>query len=367
MYKENDSKNHYNINDLSYNTGKYTYKEIEIPIDGNKSVTDGQSEQINTLVDLSLSGSGSNAYRQHSYQDFKARYLSGQALYYKPSDSILLKSRKPTKYVYDDEYYKPVSQQPGKINFKRNNILLLITSLGIFKLTIIGILQFIFLLGFKLKLFTIAIFTKFLLLMKLLKIFKIITLQFILLSSLLVFATMLSGTNNALPSTFTQSNLLSMLLPSSFNNLEASSSSGSSGSTSSSSSFPVGSSFSSSSSSTIPSNIPPDLLEFLLSGSSRESSDRLFLDKSCDFSYILHPDLSLGSTIQNEIEHPHFTSKVQDSKIFIKQMYKSVESFDPTMAIYKKILDSEKCVERRACRLAVAEKAGIIPSWIKLW
>jgi len=343
---------------------------MEIPVDGIKSVTDGQSEHINTLVDLSLSGSGSNAYRQHLHHDFKPRYPTGQALYYKPSaDLIPLKNRKPSKYVTDDElYYKPVSQQPSNINFRSNSAVLLIT-LGILKLTIVGILQILFLIGFKLKIFTIAIFAKFLLFMKLLKMFKIITLPFILLSSLLVFASMLNGTNNASASTSTQSSLLSMLLPSLFNNnMAGSSSTGSSGSASSSSSFPAGSSFSSSSSSTIPSDISPDLLEFLLSGSSRESSDRLFLDKSCDSSYILQPDLSLGGTIQSgENEHPYFTSKAKDSKIFNRQLYKSVEVFDPTLTISQNMLYSEKCVERRACRLAVAEKAGIIPSWIKLW
>lgn len=43
----------------------------------------------------------------------------------------------------------------------------------------------------------------------------------------------------------------------------------------------------------------------------------------------------------------------------------SLGSSYPTIVdVFWKIIDSEKCVERIACRMAVAEKSGIIPSWI---
>jgi len=370
LSEENDLNSLYNVNDSSYNSGSYGYKEIGIPVDEVKLVTDGQPEQINTIENISPSGSDSNSYyRPHSNHDFKARYPTGQALYYRPSATIPIKKRQPSRNVPDEEYNKPIPQQLlSNISLKNNSALLLII-LGILKLKMIGILQIIFLFGFKLKLFLIAIFTKFLLVTKLVKFFKIIMLPVILLSSLSVFASMFNGTNNTLASYSTQSSLLNMLLPSSFNNMEESSSSGSSSSSSSSSS-PASGSFSggsSSSSSTIPSDIPPDILELLSPGLSQESSGRLYMDiLSCNSSGILLPDLSPDGTIRSEIVPPDFTSKVQDSNIFSRQQYKSVKSLDPTSTISPKILDSEKCVERIACRLAVAEKAGIIPLWAKL-
>lgn len=38
--------------------------------------------------------------------------------------------------------------------------------------------------------------------------------------------------------------------------------------------------------------------------------------------------------------------------------------FDPTLAIYQNILDTEKCTERIACRIAVTEKVGVMPHWV---
>lgn len=365
MSEEKDLNSHYNVNDSSYISGSYKYKEIEIPVDGIKLVTDGQSEQLNTIENVSPSGSGSNAYRPHSNHDFKARYPTGQAHYYRPSATIPIKKRQPSKYVPDEEYYKPISQElPSNISLKNNSALFLII-LGILKLKMIGILQTIFLLGFKLKLFFIAIFTKFLLLTKLVKFFQIIMLPVILLSFLSVFASMLNGTNNTPASSSTQSSLLSMLLSSSFNNMGESSSSGSS-SLSSSSSSPASSSSFSSSSSTIPSDIPPDILQLLLNGLPPESSGRLYMDTLCDSNGILPPDLSPDDTIKRKIEPPKFTSKLQDSDVFKRQQYKPIKSFEPTLTISQKILNSEKCLERIACRQAVAEKAGIIPLWVKL-
>jgi len=366
LSEENDLNSHYNVNDSSYSSGSYKYKEIEIPVDEIKLVTDGQSEQLNTIRNVSLSGSGSNAlYRPHSNHDFKARYPTGQALYYRPAATIPIKNRQPSKYVPDEEYYKPISQQLPSNNSLKNNSELLLIIIGILKLKMISIFQTIFLLGFKLKLFFIALFTKFLLLTKLVKFFQIIMSPSILLSSLLVFASMLNGTNNTLASSSTQSSLLSMFLSSSFDNMGESSSSGSS-SFSSSSSSPASSSSFSSSSSIIPSDIPPDILQLLLPGLSQESSGRSYMDTSCESGGILLPDLPPDGTIRSKIESPYFTSEVQNSNVFRRQQYKSVKSFDPTLTTSQKILDSEKCVERIACRLAVAEKAGIIPLWVKL-
>lgn len=50
-------------------------------------------------------------------------------------------------------------------------------------------------------------------------------------------------------------------------------------------------------------------------------------------------------------------SKPDDSR-------RMLELFDPALTIFRKVLDSEKCVERIACRMAVVEKSGILPVWI---
>lgn len=44
--------------------------------------------------------------------------------------------------------------------------------------------------------------------------------------------------------------------------------------------------------------------------------------------------------------------------------YEPLKMYDPTLEIFRKLLDSEKCVERIACQMAVAEKASVTPSWI---
>jgi len=376
MSEKNDSNIHYNANNSSYDSESYKYKKTKIPVDEIKSVTSGQSEQINIIKDLSPSGIDSNTHRPHSHHDFKVRYPSTLALNYRSSASIPIKNRQPSKYAPDEEYYKLILQQPShsKINYNYDWVLSLI-KLGLIKLKVIGFLQIISVLGFKLKLLIIAIFIKFLLLMKLMKFFKIVMLPLIILSTLSVFAPMLNRSNSmqASAESFTQPSLLSILLPSLFNNMEDLSLSGSSGSMSgsgssgSSSSSSSGGSSSSGSTFTVLGDIPPNILDLLFPSISRESSDRIFPNIQPNSNDILLPDLSPGSTIHNKMITPYFTSKIQDSNIFNEQHYKSTKSFDPALAIFQNILNSEKFVERIACRMAIAEKAGIIPLWTQLW
>lgn len=37
---------------------------------------------------------------------------------------------------------------------------------------------------------------------------------------------------------------------------------------------------------------------------------------------------------------------------------------DPALDVFQQVLDTEKCVERIACRIAAAENTGIMPFWI---
>lgn len=57
-------------------------------------------------------------------------------------------------------------------------------------------------------------------------------------------------------------------------------------------------------------------------------------------------------------------NKPEDSPVHDKRRLEMLELFDPALTVFQKVLDSEKCVERIACRMAVVEKAGILPVWI---
>jgi len=369
MAEENYLNNHYNVNDSSYDSGSYKYKEIKIPVNKIKSLASGQSEHINIVKDLSASRIHSYTHRPHSNYNFKGRYPTGQALNYRP-----IKNYQPLKYVSDKEY-KLELQQPthNKISYKNYSVLSLI-KMGIIKLKMIGFLQTIFFLGFKLKLFITAMFIKFLLLMKLMKFFKIVMLPLIILLKLSLFSLMLSRPNNIQASavSFTQPSLLNILLPSLFNNLEDSSLIGSSsfsggsfslGSNSSDGSFSGGGS----SSFFTMSEIYPNILEFLFPSISREASGRISQNISRDKNDIILSDLSPSNIIQSKTMTPYFTSKDHNSNISNRQYHKSIKSFNPALIIFQNILDSEKIAERIACRLAIDEKADIIPMWIKLW
>jgi len=61
---------------------------------------------------------------------------------------------------------------------------------------------------------------------------------------------------------------------------------------------------------------------------------------------------------------PSHNNKPEDSPVHDKRRLEMLELFDPALMVFQKVLDSEKCVERIACRMAVVEKAGILPVWI---
>lgn len=71
----------------------------------------------------------------------------------------------------------------------------------------------------------------------------------------------------------------------------------------------------------------------------------------------------LGETITNSGKDITF-NKIDDLNLIDRQPNESYGLFDPTIDIYQTILDSEKCVERIACRIAVTEKGGVMPSWV---
>lgn len=77
-----------------------------------------------------------------------------------------------------------------------------------------------------------------------------------------------------------------------------------------------------------------------------------------------------GSTISGQTptqvnSNPNFPPGVIDGFNFLGgQRYEPLEVSDPTLEFFQKELNSEKCVERIACKIAATGKTGIIPLWI---
>lgn len=178
-----------------------------------------------------------------------------------------------------------------KIDWQKLGILALF-KIGLAKLKAFGFLKILFLLVFKLKLFLIALFFKFLLISKLMKLFKLLLIPLILLPIIGSLASpMLLGT------------LVS---------------------------------------------IPMRIINFL--------TEPVFAPAASAAT-----KNSLDPTIQP------ITSVTKNDALSTsnsKRHLKTLNLFDPTLNIFRKVLESEKCVERIACRMAVVEKAGILPVWI---
>lgn len=241
----------------------------------------------------------------------------------------------------------------NKINLKKIAILALI-KLGLVKIQAIGFLNIVFLLGLKLKIFMIAVFFKFFLFLKSIKFYKILTLPLFILQLLPAFMKLLSMAQQ----------IISMIKRSSPE-----------------SNFPTNQSINLVSSTLRPSTIIENRIPSIMTGTVIPGGN------------ILNniPDIPIGNTI------PTFTTSTRtrmsnpmiDTYILNSNINKSIpaetglsafkldglntlngghneslELFDQSLDILEKILDSKKCIERIACRIAAAEKFGIIPVWI---
>lgn len=72
---------------------------------------------------------------------------------------------------------------------------------------------------------------------------------------------------------------------------------------------------------------------------------------------------AMDDGIPTSANDPHF--KLDDDKnLTTVRNHESVQLSDSILNIFQKLMDSEKCVERIACRVSVAEKTGTVPVWI---
>jgi len=322
--------------DSSHNIGGHEYYTgSETPGKDTGFISKEQPAQIHTKT-LSSSGyleeSSSDSDTQDTYS-FTARYPVGHGSY-SQIPSITLPS---TVYQYPnvlqvDHNELNVIRQPNKNKVNRPiTAMLTIMKLGLIKLKTIGIIQFSVLLISKIKLFTIAVFFKLLLIFKLIKFYKAFTLQLLYLPLLPIFTPMLNNTSNM---TASQTSKLNGLLQSIFGNFS-------------------GISFS---------ETPPTLNGSRVRDSNlrgHSTAGRLLPESSGV------GDLPLAGRTETVIPTRSFTSDYKyDSHSSDRLHNVALTLFDPILAIIRNVFKSENYVKKMSCRIAVAEKSHIIPIWI---
>jgi hypothetical protein len=195
-----------------------------------------------------------------------------------------------------------------KIDWHKIGILALF-KIGLVKLKVFSFLKLLFLLLFKLKLFLIAMFFKFLLIAKLTKLFKLIIIPLIILALLPLIAGFFSAPM-----------LVGGLL-----------------------------------------SIPGRILEYL--------TEPVYapVEATAATAYSAPGGSAVLPTVASaKIGGSPAPSKPGGGELnaLNRRRLDTLELFNPAMTVLRKLMDSQKCVERIACRMAVAEKIEILPVWI---
>lgn len=190
-----------------------------------------------------------------------------------------------------------------KADWRKIGILALV-KLGLIKLKLFSFLKLLFLLVFKLKLFLIAMFFKYLLIAKLMKLFKLLMLPLLSLVML------------PLMSTVTPM-LLGGLL-----------------------------------------SIPSRLIELLTGPVFVPDGNTIIKNSAADPTVLPSATSAAAKTLSPVV------FKIDDLNLVDMRRLNPLGLHDPSMNIFRKLLDLDKCVERIACRIAVVEKAGVLPLWV---
>lgn len=334
MAKKGTSTSHLKLYDLPYKTHDYSNTEDDISADGIGWNT--IDEPKNTYPVTSWTGStGIWDQPSHETENYEYGYHS-----------------QPSRVTKD--HHRPIQQKENKIDWHTIGILALI-KLGLIKLQAIGFLQILFLIVFKLKLYMIAVFLKFLLIMKLMKLSKILVLPLLLLQLLPTLMQLLSMRpfNNMmnLPG-ITRPNQLSGSISSQSDNILPGGTTGTlrpgeitgtgqiggtgTGQIGGSGTGPIGG----------------------ITGTGQASGTGAI--RPGGIPGAIRPGGIPGTGQTKRL----LSFKFDDINLISKQQNKSSILFDPTWEIFQKILNSEICIERIACQISVAEKAGIMPFWI---
>ncbi|XP_060854212.1 uncharacterized protein LOC132932042 [Rhopalosiphum padi] len=206
------------------------------------------------------------------------------------------------QYNMNNNFHQQVQMIYDKIDWHKVGIMALV-KIGLAKLKAFGFLKILFLLVFKLKMFLIAMFFKFLLIAKLMKLFKLIMIPLILMTVLPLILSLFSAPM-----------LVGGLL-------------------------------------TIPARILDFLTGPIFAPAAATAATKVLTEPTS------LPGLAIGKIGGSTPSY----NKPDDVTI---SNNRRLEMFDPALTVFRKVLDSEKCVERIACRMAVVEKAGILPVWI---
>lgn len=326
---EEDSSNGYqNANDLTYNAGDYGYKEYENPAYGAGWTSAGRPEQSQGSL-----WSGSSGSWEPPPYGTEEGYLADQS-----------PSRKPSS--------NPITNDLNPLQPKRNNInwktfvWLALFKLGLAKLQAIGFLNTLLQLGFSFKLYMTAVFFNFLLIIKLMKFFKILLLPLLLTRLLPLFMQLFMMPGQLL-------DLLRRLNDN--NNMPASQQSGSRPSQSGGllPGRPDGL-LPSQQGGARPSGSLPNPQGATLPGSTQRGGMVRATGKDIPTSESTAVNYNVAGKTNDslfKLEETHLTDLQSDGSTQLSD-------------IFQKLLDSEKCVERIACRISMTEKTGIVPIWI---
>lgn len=293
--EEDVSSGYQTSHDKNYNIDDYSYKEPEYPAAGTEWTKDQWS---------GTTGMG-NSWDRPAYE-FENYRPSVRPLPSNPS-----KPHKP-----DTEVNKEL-----KINWQKFGILALI-KLGLAKLQAIGFFKTVFLILVKFKLYMVAVFVKFILVLKLIKSFNILLLPFFFFKFLPTMINLyynMMGQMNRIPEMHHIRNQVDRYshLPSSQEVVQR----------------PGGIYYR-------PQTRPPSVITNRIPGQTVSTVNGINTPGGT-----LLPTLRLDDLLNS-------------------QPNSALELYDPTFGLYQKVLESEKCVERIACRIAAAEKTGMMPIWI---
>ncbi|XP_022166517.1 uncharacterized protein LOC111031038 [Myzus persicae] len=331
---EEDGSNGYkNAYDLTYNMNDYEHKENENPDYEPGWTSAGRPEQAQGSFWSGSSGS----WEPPPYETGEG-YLVDQGPSRKPLDKPL---SSPTRSNLN-------TLQPNldNINWRTIGILALF-KLGLAKLQAIGFLNTLFQIGLSFKLYMTAVFFNFLLIMKLMKFFKILLIPLLLTRLLPLFMQLL----------MIPGRLLDLMRRMNNNNMMPASQSGGSLPGQTSGLLP------NRQPGTQPGGVRPGgLLPNQPGAALPGNTQRGGMFRATIEDTPTSESAAVSYNIANKTNNSVF--KLEDTYLTDRQSHESIQLSDPTLDIFQKLLDSEKCVERIACRISVAENIGNVPIWI---
>ncbi|VVC46194.1 Hypothetical protein CINCED_3A004241 [Cinara cedri] len=340
VVEEDVSSGYQSSYEQNYNLDDYVYRKQENPAVGTGWTKDQRSETTD--------GSSNN-------WDSSAHENGNNRQSVRPPPSALSKYPKSEIEVHKE----------FKIDWQRIGILALI-KLGLTKLQAVGFLKMVFLLLFKFKLYLVAIFFKFVLFLKLIKSFNIMLIPFFFFKFLPTLINLFYYTIGQIYRTpqMQQTQQMQQLMKQMERLGQLPSNAGI---------VPV---FNPETDQDFVSAINPGIVQRPSSVISRPG----VLRPSGMITRNRFPGETIttlvpggivptggisGETVVNRIPSGSLMlPSLRLNSIINGQESSALELYHPIFGVFRRVLDSEKCVERIACRIAVVEKTGMMPFWI---